>query len=834
LVAADLPGDGAVLQNVLLTSGVAAPFSIPAANTPTVYFGDFGFRIQVPSGATRLEIRVSGVPTSLQFAIAVRIDRDIVASPLTADYPVRIGENPLVITPSSTPPLRAGLYFIGLVVLSSSAPVTGQITATITTGSTPPPPPPGGSGPTVLTSGTPRTFSLNALARATLFTNAYRIDVPAGATQLQIRLSVTTANVDADLFVRFGQDVALSDGRPVADYSSIGPTGEETLTITPSSSPPLRAGSYFIAIAVITTGVAIQGSVTATFSTAPAPSPAIGVSASTLAFTTTPGMNPPDQTFTVRNTGGGTLNFQVSTNVPWLRVSPDRGSSTGSTVTITASVNVAGLAAGNHSGEIRVAPALVAASLPGASQASAVTIQVTLTIGAAGPSISAGGAVNAASNARNAAAEMILSLYGANLASGTAVAQSTPLPTTLAGTSVRITDSARTDRLALLFFVSPGQINLAIPEGVAAGQATITVVRDDGRSASITVQIDPTAPGLFTANADGRGVPAALAIRASADGAQTQIPVFQCGSAPGSCTPAPLDLGSESDQVILLLFGTGIRGRSSLGAVRLTIGGTNAEVLFAGPQGAFVGLDQVNARVPRSLIGRGEVDAVLTVDGRVSNTVRVHIGGTPAGGAPPPAGLAYLPLATGMSWTYRVTFSQSVRLPYEPVFEATGLLCTSIHCGFRTWNAGTIEFQMTVGDAFADPAGGDSFRLSVTGQGNEFFFGNRQDRLEIRVRSRDGADQLELVGFLAFRNYRPLARFQPSNLASTQTLTVPAGTFENVVRTTLTLSGGSSLGNQTWTTEVFLAPNTGIVRAVMRDSAGAVLYTQELTAFASR
>ena len=89
----------------------------------------------------------------------------------------------------------------------------------------------------------------------------------------------------------------------------------------------------------------------------------------------------------------------------------------------------------------------------------------------------------------------------------------------------------------------------------------------------------------------------------------------------------PINLGPESDQVIVLLFGTGIRGRSSPSNVRVTIGGVNADVLFAGPQGVFAGLDQLNVRIPRSLIGRGEVDAVLTVDGKTANTVRLNIGG---------------------------------------------------------------------------------------------------------------------------------------------------------------------------------------------------------------
>ncbi len=79
--------------------------------------------------------------------------------------------------------------------------------------------------------------------------------------------------------------------------------------------------------------------------------------------------------------------------------------------------------------------------------------------------------------------------------------------------------------------------------------------------------------------------------------------------------------------MVLLLFGTGFRGRS--GAVRATIGGENAEVLFAGPQGDFVGLDQINVRLPRSLSGRGGVTVTLTVDGKTANSVTIRIGGAP-------------------------------------------------------------------------------------------------------------------------------------------------------------------------------------------------------------
>jgi uncharacterized protein (TIGR03437 family) len=191
--------------------------------------------------------------------------------------------------------------------------------------------------------------------------------------------------------------------------------------------------------------------------------------------------------------------------------------------------------------------------------------------------------------------------------------------------SVSVTDSAGIDRPAPLFFVSAGQINFEVPAGTVAGQAMVRVLQQNQVVARGSANVDAVAPGLFTANADGKGVPAALALRVAANGAQSPLDVYRCGTAAGSCAPVPIDLGAATDQVILELFGTGIRGRSALTAVTAKVGGQDAEVQYAGPQGGFAGLDQVNVRVPRSLAGRGAVDVVLTVDGKTANTVTVRV-----------------------------------------------------------------------------------------------------------------------------------------------------------------------------------------------------------------
>ena len=223
------------------------------------------------------------------------------------------------------------------------------------------------------------------------------------------------------------------------------------------------------------------------------------------------------------------------------------------------------------------------------------------------------------------APESIVSAFGSGLATATLAAASTPLPTTLAGTTVKVRDSAGTERLAPLFFVSPAQINYLIPAGTASGGATITITSGDGSVSTGVSQITSVAPGLFTASASGQGVAAAIALRIKADGTQSFEPIAQFDPAQSKFVAVPLDLGPETDQVFLLLFGTGIRYRTSLSAVNAQVGGTNAQVNFAGAQGAFAGLDQVNARLSRSLIGRGEVDVALTVDGKPANTIKASI-----------------------------------------------------------------------------------------------------------------------------------------------------------------------------------------------------------------
>jgi uncharacterized protein (TIGR03437 family) len=233
--------------------------------------------------------------------------------------------------------------------------------------------------------------------------------------------------------------------------------------------------------------------------------------------------------------------------------------------------------------------------------------------------------VSAASFRSEIAAESIVAAFGAGLATTTASAATLPLPTSLAGTTVKVKDSAGVERLAPLFFVAPSQVNYLAPPEAAPGAATVTITSGNGAVSVGTISIATVAPSLFAANSDGQGVGAMVVVRVRPDGSQVFESAVRFDPAQNKFVAAPIDLGAEDEQVVLLMFGTGFRNRSALSAVSVSVGGVNAPVDYVGPQPGFAGLDQINARLPRSLAGRSEVDVVVTVDGRTANTIKAFI-----------------------------------------------------------------------------------------------------------------------------------------------------------------------------------------------------------------
>nr|MCU0227763.1 hypothetical protein [Bryobacterales bacterium] len=215
----------------------------------------------------------------------------------------------------------------------------------------------------------------------------------------------------------------------------------------------------------------------------------------------------------------------------------------------------------------------------------------------------------------------IASVFGERLAAQATHASSLPLPVELSGTRLLLSrEGAEVN--CRLFFVSPTQINFLIPDEFPTGLATLTLLRNGVRQNSSPVTIGEVRPGLFSANASGTGPAAGYSVRV--DGNQQQSAnLVQCPGGGALCEAVAIQPPTTPNgELYLVLFGTGIRYRTT--APTVDIGGVPATVVYSGPQGEFVGLDQVNILVPKSLLGTGLQDLRLRVGNQQANVVQVR------------------------------------------------------------------------------------------------------------------------------------------------------------------------------------------------------------------
>jgi uncharacterized protein (TIGR03437 family) len=232
-----------------------------------------------------------------------------------------------------------------------------------------------------------------------------------------------------------------------------------------------------------------------------------------------------------------------------------------------------------------------------------------------------------------------VSIFGTGLSSLPALAApiSSPpqLPTCLNWIAVAMNDASGVKNIPLpLFYVSPTQIDAQIPQTVATGPATFTVSFSNlsncvatppassqtsaSQKGSVTVAV--VAPGLFSANGNGKGVASGQFV---ADlGIGTAVPVASC-PATGPCTANPLNVSSGTS--ILVLYGTGIHNRVNLSDVTVVIGAQTLPAFYAGSSPDAPGADQVNVVLPKSLSGANTVFVTVSIAGTVSNQVTVLI-----------------------------------------------------------------------------------------------------------------------------------------------------------------------------------------------------------------
>jgi len=210
----------------------------------------------------------------------------------------------------------------------------------------------------------------------------------------------------------------------------------------------------------------------------------------------------------------------------------------------------------------------------------------------------------------------LLSIYGTRLAESAIAPSTLPLPTALAGTTVVLAG-----RALPLLYASDGQINAMAPYDLPVHTTHQLVVRK-GTSYTVPepVVLAPAQPSIFSRDQTGRGQGLAfnavtgLMADSSAPLAPGDIVVIY---AAGMGMTEPMAPAGQAAPVSPLARVTG--------TVRLTIGGVEAEVLFAGLAPNFTGLYQVNARVGAGTPAGDEAPVVLTVAGQESSAVTVAV-----------------------------------------------------------------------------------------------------------------------------------------------------------------------------------------------------------------
>ena len=192
------------------------------------------------------------------------------------------------------------------------------------------------------------------------------------------------------------------------------------------------------------------------------------------------------------------------------------------------------------------------------------------------------------------------------------------------GTTAEVIDSAgQYHRVPLLFAGKANgydQINFYLPEEIATGAATMTVYASNGEVSQSTLNIQPTAPAIFTIDQNGKGDAAVVATSDSIN--------FDLGFA----------VQDTAKNVYVSLFGTGWRfasqaqgGKillnglpSSTRNVIVELDGKPVEVLYAGAQPEYLGLDQINIKLPKDLLA-GAYPLTIKFGDQISNQVMLRI-----------------------------------------------------------------------------------------------------------------------------------------------------------------------------------------------------------------
>jgi uncharacterized protein (TIGR03437 family) len=254
----------------------------------------------------------------------------------------------------------------------------------------------------------------------------------------------------------------------------------------------------------------------------------------------------------------------------------------------------------------------------------------TLTPASTGPApaISSGGIVSAGAfgGFSSATAGSWIEIYGSNLAPSNGFSwqsinfNGNNAPTKLQGVSVTINGQS-----AFVDYVSAGQVNAQIPNGVGTGPATVILTTSSGSSSAYTLTLNALEPGLlapsnFTIggkqyvvafNSDGSyTLPTTSTLGLTSRPAKPgeTITIYGVGFGPAAVSGTPIQPGVIVTQANALT-----------NSMQMAVGGTQASLPYAGLAPSFVGLYQFDVVVPLSIANSDVVPLTFNVDGNTGS-----------------------------------------------------------------------------------------------------------------------------------------------------------------------------------------------------------------------
>lgn len=269
--------------------------------------------------------------------------------------------------------------------------------------------------------------------------------------------------------------------------------------------------------------------------------------------------------------------------------------------------------------DLPVGDHIIAITSDGRTSRAGATVRVGLSesTGPVSPTIFPGQILNGASLAlspdRTAAPGSIVTLFGANLAVGTAIGDGA---LDVLGTTVSIGNIS-----APLLLVSPGQINAQVPFELQAGTSVGVMVRTpNGTSRAETLQIVTAAPGIYTLDGNGAGTPIAFHPDGTPvgdnspalPGEQIAVLVNGMGATLTSATAGPLRTGELG------------AGQTTVNSATATVGGVAARVISSIAEPGALGRYRVTLVIPD--VDSGSQDLVITAAGKNSQRISMPIG----------------------------------------------------------------------------------------------------------------------------------------------------------------------------------------------------------------